>query len=182
MADIWTIGHSSRPIDVFLDLLAGSGIEQVADVRRYAGSRAHPHFNPAALEESLARQSIRYTPFPELGGRRKPKPDSAHTVWRHTAFRGFADYMDTPEFERGLARLMQLAEMAPTAVMCSEAVWWRCHRSMIADALKARGWRVRHIMDRGQEAEHPFTSPARIVDGRLHYGSGESDGGGPTQA
>ncbi|MEX2572087.1 MAG: DUF488 domain-containing protein [Gemmatimonadota bacterium] len=170
---IWTIGHSSRSIDEFVGLLQAERITALADVRRYPGSRAHPHFNPAPLAEALSSAGVTYHGFDELGGRRTPKPDSPHTIWRHTAFRGYADYMDTPEFASALERLMQLAAGERTAITCSEAVWWRCHRSMIADALKARGVRVLHIMNGGAPREHPYTSPARVVDGRLLYGEAE---------
>lgn len=167
---IWTIGHSSRALEEFVDLLRSQSIEVLADVRRYAGSRAHPHFNPEPLAEALARAGIGYHPFPELGGRRTPEPDSPNTVWRHPAFRGYADYMDTPEFRAGLERLGRTAAEERTSILCSEAVWWRCHRSMIADALKARGVRVLHIMGAQRTVEHPYTSPARVVEGQLRYG------------
>ncbi|HET7273811.1 MAG TPA: DUF488 domain-containing protein [Longimicrobiaceae bacterium] len=170
---IWTIGHSSRAIEEFLDLLAGEQIEVLADVRRFPGSRAHPHFNPEPLAGSLAARDTEYIQFTDLGGRRKAKPDTPHTIWRHPAFRGYADYMDTEEFEAGLERLMETARSLRTAIMCSEAVWWRCHRSMISDALKARGVEVLHIMGPGKTTEHPFTAPARIVDGELYYGPAE---------
>lgn len=170
-AAVWTIGHSSRPIDEFLALLDSADIEQVADVRRYAGSRAHPHYNPDALSEALAARGIGYVEFPELGGRRRPDPASTNTVWRNAAFRAYADYMETEEFRAGLARLCAAAAEARTAILCSEAVWWRCHRSMIADALKAAGVRVCHIMAGGRLTEHPYTAPASIVEGRLRYGS-----------
>lgn len=171
---IWTIGHSSRLIEDFLSLLTGQGIERVADVRRYAGSRAHPHFNPAPLAVALEAVGIDYSPFPELGGRRTSSPDSTNTVWRHPAFRGYADYMETPEFREGLMRLLAVARESKTATLCSEAVWWRCHRSMIADALKADGVEVLHIMDGGKTVEHPYTSAATIVDGELRYGPGST--------
>ena len=167
---VWTIGHSSRPMADFLALLAGEGIERLADIRRFAGSRAHPHFNPEPLAAALAEAGVEYLPFPELGGRRKARPDSTNTVWRHPAFRGYADYMETPEFHVGLERLKTVAAAGRTSLLCSEAVWWRCHRSMVADALKADGVLVLHIMERGKTVEHPYTSAARIVDGELRYG------------
>lgn len=169
---VWTIGHSSRSIDEFLDLLSPLSIELIADVRRYPGSRAYPHFNPKPLAEALAGAGIGYEAYLDLGGRRSARADSPHTIWRHPAFRGYADYMDTPEFAGALERLIRAAGEAPTAIMCSEAVWWRCHRSMIADALKVRGTSVVHIMGAGKTVEHPYTAPARIVNGRLHYGDG----------
>ena len=170
-ATAWTIGHSSRPIEVFLALLDEHDIERLADVRRYPGSRAHPQFNPGELAESLDRRSVEYLPFPELGGRRTPHPNSPNTVWRNLAFRGYADFMQTPEFASGLERLSGAARQGRTAIMCSEAVWWRCHRALIADALKARGARVLHVLGEGRVIEHPYTSAARIVGSQLVYGS-----------
>lgn len=168
---IWTIGHSSRDIEQFVALLLSPRIELVVDVRRYPGSRTHPQFNAGSLAESLSRSGVEYRSAPELGGRRTPRGDSRNTVWRHAAFRGYADYMETPEFAAALDALMDAAAKQRTAIMCSEAVWWRCHRSMIADALKARGVEVLHILDGPNIAEHPYTSAARIVNGRLEYGS-----------
>ena len=167
---VWTIGHSSRPIETFLALLEENRIERVADVRRYPGSRAHPRFNPGPLASSLVERGIEYLPFPELGGRRTPDPNSPNTVWRNPSFRAYADYMQTPEFAAGLERLKETARGGRTAVMCSEAVWWRCHRALIADALKAGGARVLHIIDEVRIVEHPYTSAARIIDGKLVYG------------
>jgi uncharacterized protein (DUF488 family) len=167
---VWTIGHSSQPIDSFLALLEGQEIERLADVRRYAGSRAHPHFNPEPLSRSLAAHHIEYVPFPELGGRRAPNSNSTNTIWRNAAFRAYADFMETEEFTAGLARLVHAARELRTAIMCSEAVWWRCHRSLIADALKVTDVRVLHIMSRLKVVEHPYTSAARVVNGRLEYG------------
>ena len=169
---IWTIGHSTRTIDEFLDLLRGPAIELLADVRSYPGSRRYPHFNAEPLAAALAQAGIEYAPFRELGGRRKPKPDSPHTVWRNDSFRGYADYMDTPEFRAGLDRLIETARDKRTAICCSEAVWWRCHRSMIADVLKVEGIQVLHIMEGGKATEHPYTSAAQLVEGRLWYGAG----------
>jgi uncharacterized protein (DUF488 family) len=170
---IWTIGHSSRPLEVFLALLKGSGIECIADVRRYPGSRANPQFNQGELSRSLMDRGMQYFAFPELGGRRTPISASKHTVWEHAAFRAYADYMDTADFRKGLKRLVQIASEGKTAIMCSEAPWWRCHRAMIADALKADGIKLLHIMD-GGVSEHPYTSAAQIVDGELHYGAGSA--------
>ncbi len=166
---IWTIGHSSHPLPAFLALLEGEQIEQLADVRRYPGSRAHPHYNAGSLASSLREAGIEYIPFAELGGRRKPNPASHNTVWRDPAFRAYADFMETPEFGAALERLLAAARQRRTAIMCSEAVWWRCHRSLIADALKSRGIEVLHIMS-GKATEHPYTSAARIVNGELRYG------------
>jgi len=168
-AALWTIGHSTHPPDEFVALLVGHGIQRIADVRRFPGSRRYPHFNPAALEPLLAASGIGYTPFPELGGRRTPRPDSPHTAWRNLAFRGYADYMDTDEFEAGAERLAALARAEHVAVMCAEGVWWRCHRSMIADRFKAAGWTVLHIMGPGPAKEHPYTAVAQVVEGELTY-------------
>jgi len=166
---VWTVGHSTRPLDAFLGLLAAHGIERVADVRRHPGSRAYPHFDAGALAASLGAAGIDYQPFPELGGRRTPSPGSRNTAWRNASFRAYADHMETPEFRAGLARLADAAAERRPAVLCAEAVWWRCHRGLIADALKASGVEVVHLVDDGKAAVHPYTSAARIVDGRLSY-------------
>jgi uncharacterized protein (DUF488 family) len=169
---VWTIGHSSRTLGQFLRLLEAQGIAGIADVRRHAGSRAHPHFNPDPLAAALASVGIEYCAFPDLGGRRKASPVSRNSVWRNASFRGYADYMGTTEFRAALDRLLDVAGTLRIALMCSEAVWWRCHRAMIADALKVGGVRVLHIMDGAKVTEHPFTAPARIVGGQLKYGPG----------
>ena len=169
-ATIWTIGHSTRTSQEFVALLGAHRLQAVADVRRYPSSRRHPQFNAADLAGTLAQASIEYLPMPDLGGRRAARRDSHNTVWRSESFRGYADYMETPAFEQALARLMAAAAGCRTAIMCAEALWWQCHRQMVADALKARGTRVLHVMDDTTVTEHPFTSAARIVDGRLHYG------------
>jgi uncharacterized protein (DUF488 family) len=166
---IWTIGHSTRALSDFLALLATNGIEAVADVRQYPASRRYPHFNQRALSESLAQAGVEYAWLPELGGRRRPRPDSHNTAWRNESFRGYADYMETPEFRAGIERLLEVARRRRTAIMCSEALWWRCHRSLIADALKAAGVIVEHILDPGKNEIHPYTSAARLEDGRLSY-------------
>ena len=166
---LWTIGHSTHPIAEFVDMLSAHGVTLVADVRRFAGSRKFPQFNPAELEPSLAGAGIGYIAMPELGGRRKALADSPHSAWRSEAFRGYADYMDTPEFAAAAESLARAAREDRVSVMCSEAVWWRCHRSMIADYFKAHGWEVLHIMGPGEAKEHPFTPVARIVDGSLTY-------------
>ena len=169
MAQIWTIGHSTRSIDDFIAALTAHGIKLVADVRLLPGSKRYPHFNSDALEQSLGAHGIRYVHFRELGGRRKPRPDSRNTAWRNDAFRGYADYMETPEFEAGIARLLELARDQRVAIMCAEAVWWRCHRGLVSDYLKARGVEVIHIVDAKNTDVHPWTSAATIVDGQLCY-------------
>ena len=168
-ATLWTIGHSTHPIDELLDILGAHRITRIADVRRFPGSRAHPQFNPDALAASLAERGIAFTPMPELGGRRKPRPDTTHTAWRNESFRGYADYMDTPEFAAAAEDLASLARADRVAAMCAEGVWWRCHRSMIADYFKANGWTVLHILGKGEAKEHPYTAVAKIEGGRLTY-------------
>jgi uncharacterized protein (DUF488 family) len=171
---IWTIGHSTRPIDELTAMLQSFAIKLVADVRSYPGSRRYPQFNKEALQISLAKNNIGYVHLPELGGRRKANPDSKNTMWRHEAFRGYADYMETDAFKKAIEQLQSLAGEQQTAYMCSEAVWWRCHRSLISDYLKSIGWTVMHIMAIGKEEEHPYTSAARLVNGVLSY---EKNGG-----
>lgn len=166
---VWTVGHSARTLGEFLELLAANEIEAIADVRRYAASRKHPHFNRDALHNALAGIGVEYMPLPELGGRRRPRPDSHNTVWRNESFRGYADYMETEEFRTGIGRLLELAHRQRTAIMCAEAVWWRCHRSLIADYLKASGVCVKHIISVKKNEIHPYTSAARLKNGRLSY-------------
>jgi len=167
---IWTIGHSTRKIDIFLSLLKENGIKLVADVRMYPGSKRYPQFGREALANSLGEAGIGYEHFPELGGRRKAKPNSKNTAWRNEMFRGYADYMETEDFQKGVERLVDLApKSGPIAIMCAEAVWWRCHRSLISDYLKACGIEVLHILDSKKVEPHPFTSAARIVNGELSY-------------
>lgn len=166
---IWTIGHSTRTFEEFLLMLKDFDIELLADIRTFPGSKRYPHFNKENLAKTLPSEGIQYQHFPELGGRRKAKPDSHNTAWRHAAFKGYADHMETEEFALGIDRLTREATRYRTAYMCSEAVWWRCHRSLVSDYLKARGWNVIHIMDAGKGEEHPYTSPAKVVQGRLFY-------------
>jgi uncharacterized protein (DUF488 family) len=167
---IWTIGHSTRSIDDFILLLKKNEIKLLADVRSLPGSKRYPQFNSEALAESLNAHGIRYEHFPELGGRRKPNADSRNTAWRNASFRGYADYMETDQFHKGIERLLDLAAKAgPAAIMCAEAVWWRCHRALISDYLKARGIEVMHILGSNKIEAHPFTSAARIVNGELRY-------------
>ena len=171
---IWTIGHSTRPIEEFIDLLREFEIGVLVDVRHYPGSRRYPHFHKEALRGALGAAGIRYEHLVELGGRRPARPDSHNLAWRNASFRGYADYMETEPFRAGVERLLDIARTDRTAIMCSEAVWWRCHRSMIADYLKAMGVEVLHILSRSKVQEHPYTSAAQIVDGRLSYASPES--------
>ena len=150
-------------------MLHSFSIELVADIRSYPGSRKFPQFNKEALEISLIQTNIQYVRLKDLGGRRKVNPDSKNTGWRHAAFRGYADYMETSAFTEGIKELMKIALEQRTAYMCSEAVWWRCHRSMISDYLKVQGWKVMHIMGVNKAEEHPYTGPAKIVNGKLNY-------------
>ena len=173
--EAWTIGHSTRPIGEFIALLAHHRIEALADVRRFPGSRKHPQFNADALARSLQEKKIRYVALPELGGRRRSRPGSRNLAWRNESFRGYADYMETPEFRAGLKRLVELVQQKRTAIMCAEGLWWRCHRALISDALKSEGFEVCHILPDGKVAEHPYTSAAMIVDGRLSYGASSYD-------
>ena len=166
---IWTIGHSTRPLEQFLGLLAGARIAASADVRSFPGSRKYPQYGKEALATTLAAHGIGYCWLPALGGRRRVSPDSPNTAWRNASFRGYADYMSSQEFAHGLGQLIQLAAQARTAIMCAEAVWWRCHRSMIADALSVRGIEVVHILDARHNVVHPMTSAARVVGGTLTY-------------
>jgi uncharacterized protein (DUF488 family) len=169
---LWTIGHSTRKIDIFISLLEENGIKVVADVRSLPGSKRYPQFNKERLAKSLKEHGIRYEHFAELGGRRKPRADSRNTAWRNASFRGYADHMETKEFRKGLKRLVDLAnETGPTAIVCAEALWWRCHRALISDYLKARGIDVMHIVDANKSELHPYTSAARVVGGTLSYAS-----------
>ena len=166
---IWTIGHSTRSIDEFIEALKSFKIETLVDVRSFPGSRRYPQFSKEILSLSLAEAGIEYLHFPDLGGRRPALPDSINMAWRSKTFRGYADYMQTEAFKAGIERLFEVAGKKRTAFMCAEAVWWRCHRSLISDYLKADGVEVIHIMAPGKSEEHPLTSAARIVDGRLSY-------------
>jgi uncharacterized protein (DUF488 family) len=166
---VWTIGHSTRTLEEFVAILRVYAIEAVADVRRFPGSRRYPHFGREALEESLPAQGVAYAWIPQLGGRRKAQPDSPNTGWRNESFRGDADHLASAEFAEGLAQLMALAATARTTLMCAETLWWRCHRSLIADVLLSRGIEVVHILDATHSTVHPYTSPARIVEGQLAY-------------
>jgi uncharacterized protein (DUF488 family) len=168
----WTIGHSTRKIDIFISLLEKNGIKLVVDVRGLPGSKRYPQFYKEALSASLHKVGIRYEHFPELGGRRKPKHNSRNTGWRNASFRGYADHMETEEFQKDIERLVDLArEVGPVAIMCAEAVWWRCHRALISDYLKVSGIEVIHIVDANKIEPHPFTSAAHIVEGALSYAS-----------
>lgn len=166
---IFTIGHADRPWEDFVTLLERHGITLLVDVRRHPGSRHAPQFNEDHLRTALADREIGYLHLAALGGRRRGHADSPNTTWRNASFRGYADYMETPEFQAGLDELVAMARSHRIAIMCAETVWWRCHRSLIADALTAQGWQVWHILDEGDPRPHRYTAPARIVDGALTY-------------
>jgi uncharacterized protein (DUF488 family) len=166
---IWTIGHSTHPFEQFIAMLHSFQIELVADIRSYPGSRKFPQYNKEALEVSLPENNIQYLHLKNLGGRRKVSVDSKNIKWRHIAFRAYADYMETDAFKKEIKDLEYIAHNKRTAYMCSEAVWWRCHRSMVSDYLKANGWTVMHIMGFAKADEHPYTAPAKIVNGELSY-------------
>jgi uncharacterized protein (DUF488 family) len=166
---LWTIGHSTRSLEEFIDILNEYGVEAIIDVRRFPASRRYPHFNRAEFEASLAATGMAYLWLPELGGRRTPAKDSINTGLHSQAFRGYADYMQSEEFRNGIERLKAAASARRAAVMCAEAVWWRCHRSLIADYLKAEGADVIHIMGLNNSTFHPYTPAARIIAGQLSY-------------
>jgi uncharacterized protein (DUF488 family) len=166
---VYTLGHSTLALDAFLTLLDAHEIAGIADVRRYPGSRRHPHFAGEALAASLAKAGVAYAWMPELGGRRAPRPDSPHVAWRVEGFRAYADHMETPEFAAGLARLLDVAAERRTAVLCAEAVPWRCHRRLLADALVVRGVEVRHVMGPKAVDPHELTGFARVEGERLIY-------------
>jgi len=168
-ATLWTIGHSTREWEVFAGMLREAGIEALVDVRRFAGSRRNPQFSPLAMAPALEAAGIDYVPMPEFGGRRTPRPDSRNGAWRVAAFRAYADYMAGPEFVLARERLMRLAHERRVAVMCAEAVWWRCHRRLIADDFVARGWTACHLMAPGRCEAHVLNPDARMVDGVLQY-------------
>lgn len=166
---IYTIGHSTRTDDEFISMLRSFKIELLIDIRTYPGSRRYPHFNKENLEQLLPANKIEYRHIPGLGGRRKPLKDSKNNAWKNDAFKGYADYMDTAHFKEAIQLLEELAVNSTTCYMCSEAVWWRCHRSLVSDYLKWKGWNVQHIMNEKRSELHPYTAPAKIIDGKLNY-------------
>jgi uncharacterized protein (DUF488 family) len=170
---IYTVGHSNKSLDDFIALLKAHSVSRILDVRRYPASRKWPHFNAAALAASLPAAGVDYVGLPHLGGRRRPRPDSPHRAWREEAFRGFADFMDTPEFAAGLAEVERLAAERPSALMCAEALPWKCHRSLIADALVARGWEARDVMSPGEARPHRIPKFARLQGERVIYDAAE---------
>jgi uncharacterized protein (DUF488 family) len=168
-AFLYTIGHSTRSIAEFIALLRGFGVDEVADIRTVPRSRHNPQFDQQALAASLQDAGLLYEQMKGLGGLRHARPDSLNRGWRNASFRGFADYMQTDDFAAALADLIAVAEKRCTAIMCAEAVPWRCHRSLVADALVARGYAVEHIMGEGTARPHTFNPGAIIVDGRVRY-------------
>ena len=166
---IWTVGHSTRSAEEFNQILSFHEIEVLVDVRSFPGSRRYPQFNKEQLKPSLTAAGIRYHHSPALGGRRRPNPASKNLAWKNASFRAYADHLDSDEFKQGVKELVEMALKERTAVMCAEALWWRCHRSLIADYLKSVGWEVLHIQNEKQAELHPYTSAAKIVEGRLSY-------------
>lgn len=166
---VYTIGHSTRDTAELLELLRAHGVEQVVDVRTIPRSRHNPQFNSDRLSRSFDQAGIRYVQLRTLGGLRHARPDSANLGWRNASFRGFADYMQTETFAAGLRRLEGLAVRRPTAIMCAEAVPWRCHRSLIADALTVAKWRVLHIQSRTTAVPHQCTPFLAVRSARLLY-------------
>ena len=166
---VLTVGHSNRSLDAFLAILKAHGVECLADVRTIPRSRHNPQFNAEALEKSLPMAGIVYTRLPRLGGLRKPRRDSRNLAWRNDSFRGYADYMETAEFEKGIAELLALARDRRTAILCAEALYYRCHRSLISDALVCRGVDTIHLMDQRKTDGHRLTPFVKIEDGRPTY-------------
>jgi len=174
---LWTIGHSTRTAAEFLELLRAHRIAAIADVRRFPGSRRHPHFAREHLQPFLESNGIQYAWMPELGGRRTPAKDSRNTGWRVAAFRGYADYMEAREFASAMQDLLQLARAKPTAVMCAEALWWQCHRRLISDWVVAHGDAVMHIESATKASPHRLIAPAKLIDGQLSYEAEQTDMG-----
>ncbi len=166
---IYTIGHSTRSAENFLDLLRAHAVRQVADIRSIPASRRHPHFAREVMTEWLAAAGVSYRHFPALGGRRRPRPDSINTAVRHAGFRGYADHMATEEFGEGVAALQGFAEAGLTTVMCAEAVWWQCHRRFLADALLVGGVTVLHILSDAPPKSHELSDFGRARNGTVIY-------------
>lgn len=166
---VWTVGHSTRTIEEFVAVLRAHDIEAIVDVRRFPGSRRLPHFASSVLDAALGAQGIAYCWLPDLGGRRRPDPDSPNLGWRHPAFRAYADHTATESFADGLFALLLVAPGLRTAVMCAEILWWRCHRRIIADVLTSLGMPVLHVRDEGPAELHRLTLPAWMDRGRLTY-------------
>ena len=165
---LYTVGHSNVVLGDLIARLHGAQIRRLVDVRRYPGSRKWPHFNRDSLAAALPPEGIAYRHVEALGGRRSVRPGSVNIAWENPSFQGYADHMQTPEFEEALSELLEAAERERTAVMCSEVLWWRCHRSLIADAAVARGWAVVHLLP-GREEPHRLRAFARAEAGRVTY-------------
>jgi uncharacterized protein (DUF488 family) len=155
---IWTIGHSTRTIDDFINLLKTYNIELLADIRSFPGSKRYPHFNKSSLDISLAGNHIEYIHIPELGGRRKPAEESKHPEWKKTSFRAYADYMESDTFYKGITILKNISEVKRTAIMCSEVFWWKCHRKLVSDYMFSHGTKVIHIINESKSEIHKETS------------------------
>ena len=166
---IYTIGHSTRDITDFLEMLHNNKIQCLVDVRRFPSSKKFPAYNQDSLSETLFENGIEYIHIEALGGRRTALQDSPNSIWKHPSFRGYADYMETSEFAEAVKELEVIATQQVTAIMCSEAVFWRCHRSMISDYLKSENYVVFHIMSTTKLTEHPYTKPAQIKNNKLTY-------------
>lgn len=166
---LWSIGHSTHDLDEFLGLLRRHSVVHLADVRTVPRSRRHPHFRTEAMAASLPAAGVAYRHFPGLGGFRKPRPDSPNAGWQNLSFRGYADHTQSDEFAAAVAELCTWAAEDRTAMMCSEAVWWRCHRRLVADRLVSSGWEVLHIAPDGRTSSHELTEFAVERDGLLVY-------------
>lgn len=170
---IYTIGHSTRTLEEFVALLQEHGVARLADIRRYPGSRRYPHFSGESLAQSLPRHGILYEHFADLGGRRAPQQNSPNGAWENDQFRGYADHMGTPAFHAALDRLLDPPptgnRQPPTAIMCAEAVPWRCHRNLTADELVRRGVEVVHILAPGKAQPHALSKMARVERDRVIY-------------
>lgn len=166
---LWTIGHSTKPIDEFFARLKAHRIQHLVDVRAIPRSRHNPQFDRESLSDSVKTEGLFYLHMPQLGGLRKAGNDSVNVGWRNESFRSYADYMQTEGFWMALDELMAKGRLQPIAIMCAEAVPWRCHRALIADALVTKGWRVRHIMSETKADQHQLTSFARVENGLLYY-------------
>jgi uncharacterized protein (DUF488 family) len=167
--DIFTVGHSTRSLDELVELLRENRVQTVVDVRRIPASRRMPHFSAGSLTRELPVRGIAYVHMPALGGLRRPRPDSANDAWRNPSFRGYADYMAEPEFSAAVDELMELSSESTLALMCAEAVPWRCHRSLLSDALTLKGVKARHILGTGNTQAHRLTPFAKIEGDRLTY-------------
>lgn len=172
---LWSVGHSTHSLERFLDLLRRHSISQLADIRTVPKSRRHPHFGTGQLSTSLPAAGIDYRHLPGLGGFRKPLPDSPNAGWQNISFRGYADYTQTESFDSAFAELCAWSEVRPTAMMCSEALWWRCHRRLVADRLVTSGWEVQHIGPDGRLSAHELTEFAVEREGGLIYPAAQLD-------